>query len=591
MEQATGSRWELRRVLRLAMLVVLGLGGVLAVCLGPPWFHAFVPIAMRRRIVVQLLLAAQITYGILLAIVPVALIALTVALIRTRVRSARQPLLVRGVALCVAIGVSMAIAEGVSSAWLTWTRVPMPWLKTRFPDPTDEDTVNILVLGESSAFGVPYQDWLSPTEIVAWKLREAIPDRRFVIETLARPGLTLDKIHFWMMSMQHRPDLVILYAGHNEFDSRYDWSHAAVHYADEMTSRRVTLASFAREHSPLCRLIQQTIGIYRTSIPPPRHVTRQLVDVPVFTAAEYAERLHDFRTRLEAIVSYCERLGALVVMVPPPGNDADFEPNRSFLPTRTTRAERLEFARAFEAAREAEQGDAVRAISAYRRLLARQPGFADAHFRLARLLEAAGRRDEANQHYVAARDDDGFPMRCTSDFLGAYREVAACHPRTILVDAPELFRTFSPRGTLGDELFADGLHPSLIGFTELAQAILKALHARRVFGWPETSSPPVVTPSECATHFGMDRKKWALICEYVVWYYQMTAYIRYDPSERLAKAVRFRDAQHRLEQGSSPETLQIPGIGTEWWPPVSHSSEHESRSGRTRRVIGASSLP
>jgi len=595
MEHGTGSGWTPRRFVRLAGMVWLGVLVFLAVCLGPPWFDASIPIAMRRRTVVQLLLAAQVTYGVLLATVPVALIALTVALHRARQRGRRGPWLIRGLALGVAVSFSMAMAEGVAAAWLAWTRVPMPRLKTRFSDPPDQNTVNILVLGASSAFGVPYQDWFSVAEIIAWKLRAAIPDRRFAIECLARPGLTLDKIHFWMMSMQHRPDLVILYAGHNEFDSRYNWSHAAFHYTDEIPLHRLTFESFARQYSPLCRLIQQTIGIYRISIPPPRHVTRQLVDVPVYTAAEYAERLHDFRTRLEVMVSYCERLGALVVLVPPPGNDADFEPNRSFLSAQTPRAERLAFARAFEAAREIEPADAVRAIAAYRALLERQPGFADAHYRLAHLLEAAGRRDEANQHYVTARDHDGFPMRCTSDFLHAYHEVAARHPRAILVDAPELFRTLSPRGTLGDEFFADGLHPSLIGFTELARAILQGLHSRRALGWPANGKSPELTPAECAAHFGMDNKRWASICAYVVWFCQMTAYIRYDPSERLAKATRFREAQHQLERGSSPDALQIPGIGTQMgsgaWPsgesapaPRGHDPENAKSSVRHRRV-------
>ncbi len=456
--------------------------------------------SLLKRIVVRLLLAAEVTYGVLLLTVPLVLIALTVALLRARRRGAGRIWLIRGLALCVAVSVSLAMAEGLASAWLAWTRVPMPWLKTRFPDPPDPSTVNILVLGASSAVGVPYHDWLSVAEIVAWKLREAVPDRRFAIEYLARPGLTLDKIHFWMMSMTRRPDLVILYAGHNEFDSRYNWSHAAIHYSDEMPPRRVTLESFAREHSPLCRLIQQTIEIYRISMPPPRHVTRQLVDVPVYTGAEYAERLHDFRTRLDVMVSYCERLGAMVVLVPPPGNDADFEPNRSFLPSRTTREERLEFAREFEAAREIEKVDPARGIAAYQALLARQPVFADAHYRLARLLEAAGQRDEANRHYVAARDYDGFPMRCVSEFLAAYHEVAARHPRAILVDAPELLRTLSTRGTLGDEFFADGLHPSLIGFTEMAQAILQRLHARgRSAGPRHRRSRPSPRPSVLRT--------------------------------------------------------------------------------------------
>ena len=181
---------------------------------------------------------------------------------------------------------------------------------TRFPDAADERTVDVLVLGESSARGVPYEHWFSVGDIVAWKLREAFPDRRFPVEHLAKSGLTLEQVHFWMGSLVRRPDLVILYAGHNEFDSRYHWGHSAWRYGDETPPPRVTLESWAREHSPLCRLIQQTADRYRMTLPPPPSPSRQLVDVPVYTESDYAARLQDFRTRLEAMAAYCERVGA-----------------------------------------------------------------------------------------------------------------------------------------------------------------------------------------------------------------------------------------------------------------------------------------
>ena len=374
----------------------------------------------------------------------------------------------------------------------------MPGLTSRFPDPPGESRVDIVVLGESSARGVPYHEWLSVGEIVAWKLREAFPDRQFPVEYLAKPGLTLDKVHFWMTSLERRPDLVILYAGHNEFQMRYDWAHAARHYSDETPPTPVTLQDLARKYSPLCRLIQQTVMIYRIALPPPPSVRRQLVDVPAYTAEDYATRLNDFRTRLEEMTAYCERVGALVVLVIPPGNDADFEPNRSFLPPQTPRAERETFAAEFRAARKAEDADPTAGIAAYRALLASQPRFAEAHYRLARLLEATGQREEADRHYVAARDHDGFPMRCTSDFQDAYRDVAARHPGAILIDGPAVLRGLSPRGVVGDNFFTDGFHPSLIGYTGLARAILQGLHARHAFGRPESSSSPEVSPSDCS---------------------------------------------------------------------------------------------
>ena len=50
-------------------------------------------------------------------------------------------------------------------------------LPTRFPDPPGDAVIDLVVVGESSAEGVPYNPWVSIGRLVAWKLGEAIPGR------------------------------------------------------------------------------------------------------------------------------------------------------------------------------------------------------------------------------------------------------------------------------------------------------------------------------------------------------------------------------------------------------------------------------
>jgi tetratricopeptide (TPR) repeat protein len=564
---------EWRRILRLAGIGLLGTLAFVALTLGPPWFHAFVPPSAQLLALVGLMRAARSAYVALAMVLPAAIVVLAGAVLFARRRGARLAWLARSLALCMALALAMALAEGVAAARLAATRPPPPpepeahdpSLPNRFPDPPGDRTVDIVVLGESSALGVPYHDWLSVGEIVAWKLREAVPDRSFAVKMLARSAITFDRVHQSLESLDRRPDLVILYAGHNEFSMRYGWNYDAPHYADEMPpSRGVTLLDLVHEHSPVCRLIDETAGRFLMSTRPKTTSTRRLVDVPVYTAADYAERLREFRARLEVITAYCERMGALVVLVIPPGNDADFDPNRSFMPPETPRAAREAFAREFEAARKLEAADPAGAIAAYRRLLESQPRFAEAHYRLAKLHEAAGRRDEANRHYIAARDCDGLPVRCTSDFQDAYRELAANHLGTILIDGPAVLRGKSPRGVVGDDFFADAMHPSLIGYTEIARAILISLRARRVFGWGQASPAPesAVTPAECARHFGMDPDRWQHICDYAAEFYHFAAIVRFDPSARKAKEARFEEASRRIRSGTDPSETGAAGIGT-----------------------------
>ena len=179
--------------------------------------------------------------------------------------------------------------------------------------------------------------------------------------------------------------------------------------------------------SPICVLIRESADKCRIAIPPPSDTERDLVDVPNFTALEYTTILNDFRRRLEEMAAYAEKVGALPVLILPPANDAGFEPNRSFLPPTTPRNERIAFGREFLAVKTSEAADPAAAINRYRALIARQPCFAETHYRLGVLLEQAGLWDEAYREYASARDLDGMPMRCMTPFQQVYREVAAQH--------------------------------------------------------------------------------------------------------------------------------------------------------------------
>jgi tetratricopeptide (TPR) repeat protein len=542
-------------------LGLLLLAGFLMLSLGPPWFQATVSPSLIRRTEIRLLAVAEIVYGTAILIAAFALIPLLAVSIKRRSPARAQSWTARCLVLAISILVAGGVAEGAAVVCRWANSIPMPWLPIQFEDRSGDQVVDILVIGESSAQGVPYEKWFSVADIVAWKLGAAFPKMAFRVENQATPGLSLQAMHTKLGGITRRPELVILYAGHNEFSSRFDWAHGAFYYADETPPAAETLESLARRVSPLFRLIGETAQRLRVSMPPTRVVTRRLVDVPVYTPEQYAERLNEFRTRLGAIVSYLEWIGAQVVLVIPPGNDAGFEPNRSFLSSNTSRAQREVFASEFLAARRDETRDPVQAETAYRQLLERQPRFAESHFRLARLLEQAGNWEEAFRHYVSARDLDGLPMRLPSDFQQAYKDVAARHPRTILVDGPAEFHARADHGLIDDVFFADGIHPSLNGYTGLAQAILTKLRQRQVFGWSAESRLPVVTPLDCAKQFQMDAAKWQDICGYSAWFYNRTAFSRHDPAERLDKAATYLKAVRELEAGAAVESVRIPGVG------------------------------
>jgi hypothetical protein len=413
---------------------------------------------------------------------------------------------------------------------------------------------------------VPFEDHISFGRIICWQLEEALPGRAVHLTVLARAGDTLERQHQALASLDRRPDVVIVYCGHNEFFSRLWWSRNLNYYVEQALPNAFTdLIARIERSSSFCGLIAETATKCRVAIPPSSRNTRDLIDVPVYTAAEYTSLLADFRRRLGEIVAYAHRVGAIAVLIVPPANDAGFEPNRSFLLARTSRQEREEFRRDFLSALKLEMSEPAATIERYRGLLARQPCFAEAHYRLARLLEERSAWEDAYRHYVAARDFDGMPIRCPSDFQQACREVAARHD-CVLIDGQAYFHRIGRHGLLDDELFQDAMHPSLRGQIALAQGVLAALHARGAVGWPPGAQLPVVDPLMCARRFGIGPAVWKAVCSREEWFGSLLAPLRYDPSRRLRARDAVTAAIAKIDAGVVPEAVGLPNVGVP--PPV-----------------------
>ncbi len=333
-------------------------------------------------------------------------------LLKRRVPGKARSMLARATLAGFVTLMALIVVECSVAFYLSWVhRLPRLAMAHGSPKPAASGDAMILVVGESSAEGVPYRDWLSVGKIVVWQLRRLFPQRMFHLEVQARAGWTLEKMHQKLAESRQRPDAVILYAGHNEFASRFGWSWEVPHYQDDPQPWwPLRLTAWFTARSPLCRLLREARDQALVAAPPPSRRCLP-VDVPSCTAEQYQERLDDFWRRVEIILADLKAAGVLTIVIVPPGNDAGFEPNRSVLPPETPRSEREAFSRAFQEARELEAASPRESIERFRGLIARQPGFAETHFRLGRLLQQAGDHEAAYREYIKARDLDAHPMR------------------------------------------------------------------------------------------------------------------------------------------------------------------------------------
>jgi hypothetical protein len=477
----------------------------------------------------------------------------------------RRPRAARCFLVCATSLLGMVMAEIAAATWLGWIH-RLPALPTKFvvrDDPHTEFT--IVVLGGSSALGVPYQDWLSIGAIVGRELERAMPSHRFRVEVLAEMGATLEAMQLKLAGLTRRPDAMLVYSGHNEFVGRYPFSNRMAYYDDDPSLRRNVAWQTAVERlSPLLRLARENLDKQQSAIIPALNSSaiETVVGRPLRAPSEVDLLFADFQRRLEAIVAYCEGIRCLPILIIPPGNDS-LGPSQSYLQPETRVKARRDFFHRFAEVRAGEQSNPAGAIESYREFIAEQPTHAQAHHRLARLLESAGEFSAANLHYVLARDYDALPMRCHSRLEAAYRTVAEHHPRsTILIDGPAVLRTKRRHGILDNHLFHDNVHPTLRGHAALAEAVLSGLKARAAFGWSARTAAPVLRPERVAAEFNVDAAAWATVCKRSALHYDRLAALLFDRAERIAWRDRYIRAAHDIEMGASPESIGLPGLGT-----------------------------
>jgi tetratricopeptide (TPR) repeat protein len=609
--------FTLARLVRLLPLIALGVGGYAALQLAPGWFGMLMsqpPAALRRP-------AVLLFIDVLLIVYPLAILASilgTVVLVWLRLRarshrkhvgaqrSSRSQLQARLLLLCVSTLLSLGAFEAGAAIWrlklhqapdLTAAVPPRGSLRKGdlpVPDEVRPDlsalperqhaaaSLRILVIGESSGRGEPYHPWLSVAQIAAWRLKKVFPGTTFQVDMWAVGGAILETMHKKLAELTYRPDALMVYVGHNEFQSHYAWMREVDYYLDDDLAlggadRKRAVSSFLGI-SPLYQLLDEVRDHQRLDEMPPKKVTRKLVEGPICTRLESEALVEDFRRRLGSIASFCESIGTLPIFIIPACNDAGWDPSRSVLAAETPRAERDAFAREVTHARALEAKDRSEAIRIYRDLLKRHPEFAETHFRLARLLEQTGAWGEARDHYVQARELDGMPMRCPEPFRQAYRDVAAKHPSVVLVDGPRVLEAKSRHGITDGRFFHDAQHPNLAGYVALTEDLMIQLRARHAFGWPEEKAVPPIDAEACARHFDLNAARWAQICERDLGFFRASVYIRFDPELRNQRAVEYLRAEDAIRAGRSPADAGIPG-----WPmPPSPAKSHRLpvRSGR-----------
>ncbi|MFO0957786.1 MAG: hypothetical protein U0800_10060 [Isosphaeraceae bacterium] len=331
------ARIDRRRLPSMLIRAVALLGTAVAAWLSPDLFNAFVPVPYQKRLALAMLWVAIILYVTALILGPI-VTAAAIGMARQSRRLHRKvpPRIFAALAMGLATLFGLGLMEA-GAATYTWISGRLPEYRVP-PEDRDPRELNLVVLGESSAMGEPFDPDLSVGQILEWQLQRALPDRRVHVEILAKPGIGLDQAIEPLAKLAHRPHAILLYSGHNEFQGRFSWSRSVDHYrSDPLLARWSPLQAFARV-SFVAALINQGMERYRLSFAPPRKITRSLVDYPTCTPFEAEGIARLFEANLGRWLTYCRRAGVVPLAISPPinGRMAPADPN-SPMPTQPSR--------------------------------------------------------------------------------------------------------------------------------------------------------------------------------------------------------------------------------------------------------------
>jgi len=344
-----------------------------------------------------------------------------------------------------------------------------------FAKEKEPQTFRYFCLGASSAAGFPYHAHASFGGLLAARLEHLVPQRRIEAVNCAMAAINSHAVRDFVPEiLEHDPDLLVIYMGHNEFYGaqgvgsisslgEHTWSvalaRALLRLRLAAVIRQALKIGHAREGAPPRGNVMETMAAER-EIP----ATSPLRD----TAAVVLAR------NLRAILDHAADRHVPVLLCEVASNLSDHSPFGSAHPPGLAvgAAFEDELARARDLLRQEDLDGALRSVTL---ALEQDSTYAAARFLKGRILVAAGRAAEALPEFVAAREYDTVPFRAPeviNRVIHAQRGRDGVH----LVAVDSLFREFTARGAPAEDLFLEHLHFSPSGNGVLAHVLAAKLY-------------------------------------------------------------------------------------------------------------------
>jgi tetratricopeptide (TPR) repeat protein len=291
----------------------------------------------------------------------------------------------------------------------------------RFLPAKKKGTMRLFVLGDAAALGTP-EPAFGFSRVLDRMLHHRYPDRTFEVINLAMRGIHSHVLRLIALECtRYDPDLVILYAGNNEWEG---WDGMGSDWAGEQVVWRMRLqqALHAFKAGQLIASMFSPGGEAQAFSPDMNFFRKHRLHPDDPRRKKILDR---FRQNLRDMFQHFAFAGIPVITAPVLVNEKDCPPLGSLHPEGFPESSRLAFDRwVTEGVHARVQGLLLPALESFKKAMAIDARYAELHFRMARLYEAMQDLPSARLHYASARDYDALPVRATGPVNAVLLELA-----------------------------------------------------------------------------------------------------------------------------------------------------------------------
>lgn len=361
----------------------------------------------------------------------------------------------------------------------------------RFADSKHPDAYRVFCTGGSTTHGRPYRD---ATSYVGWLrafLEAAEPSREWEVINCGGVSYASYRVAALMEELvQHKPDLFIIYTGHNEFLEERTYGHLAD------TSPLLTQARRLLGRSRIVGAGAAALRRIRGESTPDdgRYILDTEVDALLDNSAGLDLYHRDdalrrtivahYALNLERMVEIARGAGAEVIFVEPASNLRTFSPLKSEHRAGLAESELRAWERAVSDGKDAAHtGDHVVAIAAYDEAMAIDDRYAELHYLRGRSLFALGRHAQARTAFVRAVEEDVCPLRMLPEMGDVLRKTAQ-RLDVERIDFAGAVAAWSVsefgHDLPGDAYFLDHVHPTIEIHRRLGRLLFEEFRRRRI---------------------------------------------------------------------------------------------------------------